>query len=140
MNARELELHEYRIDFSKMPCIYWSNSTKISYLKRRIIVWSIMYYEHNESCVSVLVYDAVSYQLVELQKQVSKEEFEKSTYYYVMHNFDGSTGFDIPSRLTEHDRQYLTHIANVIYNVWARNAKQKKRRRTSNDNFKRPTK
>ena len=128
MNEREKELHTYRIDFSKMPCVYWSNSTKISYLQRRIIVWSIMYYEHNESCVPDLVYDAVSYQLVELQKSVSKEEFEKSTYYYAMHNFDGSTGFDIPSRLTKYDREYLTHIANTVYKVWAKGSKQKKRR------------
>ena len=136
MNARENELYKYRIDFSKMPCVYWSDSTKISYLQRRIIVWSIMYYEHNESCVSDLVYDAVSYQLVELQNSVSKEEFEKSTYYYAMYNFDGSTGFDIPSRLTKHDREYLTNMANIIYNVWSRNANQKKRR-ISNDNSKR---
>lgn len=128
MNAREAELHKYRIDFSKMPCIYWSDSTKISYLQRRIIVWSIMYYEHNESCVSDLVYDAVSYQLVELQNKVSEEEFKKSTYYYAMYNFDASTGFDIPSRLTKHDREYLTHIANTIYRVWAKGSKRKKRR------------
>ncbi len=129
MNAREKELHKYRIDFSKMPCVYWSDSTKISYLQRRIIVWSIMYYEHNESCVSDLIYDAVSYQLVELQNNVSKEEFKKSTYYYAMHDFDGSTGFDIPSRLTKHDRKYLTELANKIYDMWVRNTRQKRRRK-----------
>lgn len=140
ISSRQDELLRYRIDFSKMPCIYWSDATKISYLQRRIIVWSIMYYEHNESCVSDLVYDAVSYQLVELQKQASKEEFEKSTYYYAMHDFDGSTGFDIPSRLTKYDRKYLTHIAGIVYESWRKNTRQKKRRRTSDDNSKRPTK
>ena len=106
------------IDFSNCPCIYWSDSTKISYLQRRIIVWSIMYYEHDESCVPDSVYDSVSHQLVELQKKASKEEFKKSTYYYAMHDFDGSTGFDIPSRLTKKDRQYLTHIARVVHEQW----------------------
>lgn len=106
------------IDFSKAPCIYWSNSAKISYLQRRIIVWSIMYYEHDESCVPDSVYDSVSHQLVELQKQATKEEFEKSTYYYAMHDFDGSTGFDIPSRLTKKDRDYLTHIASTVHKQW----------------------
>lgn len=110
------------IDFSKAPCIYWSNSTKISYLQRRIIVWSIMYYEHNESCVPDYVYDSVSHQLVELQNQTSKEEFEKTTYHYAMFDFDGSTGFDIPSRLTKKDRKYLTDLANVIYEQWKRNS------------------
>ena len=106
------------IDFSKAPCIYWSDSAKISYLQRRIIVWSIMYYEHDESCVPDYVYDSVSHQLAELQKKASKEELKKSTYYYAMHDFDGSTGFDIPSRLTKKDRQYLTQIANVIHEQW----------------------
>lgn len=106
------------IDFSKMPCAYWSNSTKISYLQRRIIIYSIMYYEHNESCISDFEYDSISRQLVELQKNTSKEEFEKSTYYYAMHDFDGSTGFDIPSRLTKKDRNYLTNLALIIYRRW----------------------
>lgn len=106
------------IDFSKAPCIYWSNSTKISYLQRRIIVWSIMYYEHNESCVPDSMYDSVSHQLVELQKQASKEEFEKSRYYYAMHDFDGSTGFDIPSRLTKKDHEYLRTLAMIIHDQW----------------------
>lgn len=117
------------IDFSKAPCIYWSDSTKISYLQRRIIIWSVMYYEHNESCVSDYEYDSVSYQLVELQKKASKEEFEKSTYYYAMHDFDGSTGFDIPSRLTKEDRDYLTNLANVIHDYWKRDARNKGEKR-----------
>ena len=106
------------IDFSKMPCAYWSNTTKISYLQRRIIIYSIMYYEHNESCISDFEYDSISRQLVELQKSASKEEFKKSTYYYAMHDFDGSTGFDIPSKLTKKDREYLTNLAWTIYSRW----------------------
>lgn len=106
------------IDFSKMPCVYWSNTTKISYLQRRIIVYSIMYYENNESCVSDYEYDSISHQLVALQKQASKEEWEESTYYYAMYDFDGSTGFDIPSRLTKEDHEYLTQMANMVYKQW----------------------
>ena len=106
------------VDFSKCPCIYWSDSTKISYLQRRIIVYSIMYYEHNESCVSDFYYDSISRQLAELQNSCSFEEFRKSTYYYAMHDFDGSTGFDIPSRLTEYDKKHLTMIATYIHDLW----------------------
>ena len=138
MNIRQEELQRHRIDFNQMPCIYWSDATKISYLQRRIIVWSIMYYEHNESCVSDLVYDAVSYQLVELQKNASKEQVRASTYYYAMHDFDGSTGFDIPARLTKYDKEYLTHIACMVYNMWLRDTgRSKKKRRKKNDNSKR---
>lgn len=106
------------VDFSKMPCAYWSDTTKISYLQRRIIIYSIMYYEHDESCVSDMEYDSISRQLVELQKSASKEDFERSTYYYAMYDFDGSTGFDIPSRLTKKDKNYLTHLAMVIHKRW----------------------
>lgn len=113
------------IDFSKCPCIYWSDSTKISYLQRRIIVYSIMYYEYDDSCVTDAFYDSISRQLVELQKSCSFEEFRKSTYYYAMYDFDGSTGFDIPSRLTKYDREYLTQVANHVYRLWEGKGKQK---------------
>lgn len=106
------------IDFSKCPCIYWSNTAKISYLQRRIIVYSIMYYEYDESCVSDAYYDSISRQLVALQNSCTEEEFKKSTYYYAMYDFDGSTGFDIPSRLTKNDREYLTQLAGNIRMHW----------------------
>lgn len=119
------------IDFSKMPCVYWSDVAKISYLQRRIIIYSIMYYEHNESCISDKEYDSMSYQLVELQKNFlysqiknnspvnAQKKIASSTQYgYAMHDFDGTTGFDIPSRLTKKDREYLTHLACVIHKKW----------------------
>lgn len=106
------------IDFKKAPCIYWTDSMKISYLQRRIIVYSIMYYEHNESCVTDAYYDSISHQLVELQNQATFEEFRKSTYYYAFYDFDGNTGFHIPSRLTKYDREHLTKIASIVYGFW----------------------
>lgn len=106
------------IDFSKGPCIYWSNTTKISYLQRRIIIYSIMYYEFDESCVSDYEYDSISRQLIELQKQATKEEFKKSKYYYAMKDFDGSTGFDIPSKLNKKDHEYLEFLARTIHEQW----------------------
>ena len=113
------------IDFSKCPCIYWSNIAKISYLQRRIIVYSIMYYEHDESCISDKEYDLISRQLVSLQKKARKEELDITTYYYAMYDFDGSTGFYIPSRLIKKDRDYLTHLAQVIHEQWVRKTDKK---------------
>jgi len=83
-----------------------------------------MYYENNESCVPDHVYDSVSHQLAQLQKEATQEEWEASTYYYAMYDFDGNTGFDIPARLTKSDRAYLGHIANVVYNQWKNGGKQ----------------
>lgn len=106
------------ISFDSMPCKYWDDSTKISYLQRRIIVYSIMYYELNESCVSDTTYDEISHQLVRLQSSVDEAEFKKSAYYYAMYDFDGSTGFDIPSRLTKEDKEHLTKIARIVHGNW----------------------
>lgn len=106
------------INFSIMPAIYWNNQTKISYLQRRIIVYSIMYYQYNESCVSDRFYDGISRQLVKLMEKCTKAELEQTQYWYAMYDFDGSTGFDIPDRLTAKDRTYLEHIANKVYTKW----------------------
>ncbi len=111
------------IDFNKMPCIYWSDSTKISYLQRRVLVYSIMYYENDESCVSDKYFDSIAHQLVAMQKE-NPTEFRKSTYYYAMHDFDASTGFNLPSRLTKYDRKYLNHIAATVHNSWVKNGKK----------------
>lgn len=124
------------IDFNNLPCKYWSDRTKISYLQRRIIVYSIMYYELNESCISDQQYDELSRQLMDLQSNCDFEEFRNSTYYYVMYNFDGSTGFDIPSRLTDYDYKYLLNIANHVYQIYlketGRNKEEKKKKGTKN--------
>lgn len=114
----------YQVDFSKPPVCYWSNSAKMSCLQRRIIVYSIMYYEHDESCVSDKHYDGISYQLVDMMKEYGWKEYRKTTYYYAMHDFNASTGFNIPSRLTKYDRNYLTQIAQQVHQQWVNDGKK----------------
>lgn len=106
------------IDFNKMPTIYWNNTTKMEYLQRRIIIYSIMYYELSESCVTDKFFDGISKQLVNLMKHSTNEQCEKTHYWYAMHDFDGTTGFDIPDRLNKEDRMYLTTIAKYICKQW----------------------
>ena len=113
------------IDFSKCPCIYWSDSTKISYLQRRIIVYSLMYYDMNESCISDFEYDSITRQLIQMQNEADPKELRKSTYYYVMRDFTGGTGFNIRSRLTRYDREYLTDIAEHVHKAWEENGKRR---------------
>lgn len=112
------------IDFSKVPCIYWSKTAKISYLQRRVIVYSIMYYEFNESCVSDAVYDGISKQLVRLQKEATEDEFKRTTYYYAMYDFEGSTGYYICSRLTKQDKEHLKRIAEFVLRLWRKERDQ----------------
>lgn len=129
-------IKEPGINFDCMPCKYWDDHVKISYLQRRIIVYSIMYYEMDESCISDKQYDAISYQLVHLQSSVPEAEWKKSTYYYAMYDFDGSTGFDIPSRLTKKDRAYLGNIARCVYKQWKSGTTLEERRAKLNANTK----
>lgn len=117
------------VNFDSMPCKYWDDCVKISYLQRRIIVYSIMYYEMDESCISDKQYDAISQQLVHLQQSVDLEEFKKSRYYYAMYDFDGSTGFNIPSRLVKEDREHLTNIAAWVLRNWKNDTSVEERRK-----------
>lgn len=106
------------IDFSKMPCIYWSEETKISYLQRRVIVYSIMYYEFNASCVTDFVYDAIVRQLTKMQKETDEKTLRSTKYFYVFYDFDGSTGFYLYSRLSEEDKRVLKTIAYDVLKLY----------------------
>ena len=90
----------------------WDTKTKVSYLQRKIIISSILYYDFNESPISDKQYDELSKQLVELQKDGG---IKGSQYEYVFYDFDGTTGFDLRSRLTTEDNEYLTHLA-ILFN------------------------
>ncbi|MDD4804580.1 MAG: hypothetical protein PHN69_05340 [Candidatus Pacebacteria bacterium] len=127
------------INFNSCPAIYWSDSTKISYLQRRIIVHSILYYESDKSVISDRQFDDLCHQLVQMQNEVDFAEFRKSTYYYAMHDFDGSTGFNIYGRLTKYDKEYLSQIAAHVYASWEKD-QEKTERGKPNAKTKRPNK
>lgn len=91
----------------------WGNTSKISHLQRRILIYSIAYYEYSESIVSDVIYDAISKQLVQIQKEFPKEA-ERSMYWYAMKDFEGSTGFDLVGKLTNKDREWLGKLTQFI--------------------------
>lgn len=101
-----------RFDF-KNP--YWSDSMKMSFLQRRIIVASIIYYELSGNIISDKDFDELSNQLVELMESATEEQKEFSTYWYCMYDFDGSTGFHLYGRLKRKDKEYLRQIAERIW-------------------------
>ena len=113
------------IDFDVMPCKYWSDQTKISFLQRRILVYSIQYYKLSETVISDKEYDSISRQLLQLQKIASKEDREGSQYWYVFNDFDANTGFDLYDRLTEEDQDYLTKIAAFVLSSYQRKGVRK---------------
>lgn len=102
------------INFNNMPCVYWDDATKISHLQRRVLIYSIMYYELDNSCVSDKQFDAISRQLVNMQGSVDDGVLVRTKYYYVFQGFDGSTGFDLPGKLTPEDLEYLTEQAEIL--------------------------
>ena len=99
---------------SYLPTRYWNNKTRIEYIQRRIIVFSIMYYELSESPLDDKQYDSIAYQLVEYMNTTPKEILEQTKYWYVFYDFDGSTGFYLPYRLTTEDKDYLYKIAQQV--------------------------
>lgn len=96
----------------------WPIEEKISYLQRRVIVHSILYYLMDSSVISDRDFDAISRQLVDMMKFVPIEVCEKSRYWYCMYNFDGNTGFDLYSRLTKKDKAYLSGIARLVIDLY----------------------
>lgn len=105
------------IDFGKPPCIYWSNVTKISFLQRRVLIYSIMYYELDRPILTDEQYDGISKQLVRMMSETPKDELKKTEYWYCMNDFDGTTGFDLYGRLSPEDQHCLLEIANVVLGV-----------------------
>lgn len=104
--------------FSTYPSNTWDNITKLSFLQRRVIIYSILYYSMDQSILSDQEFDALGRQLVDLMNNSTKEEKQKSRYWYAMDTFDGSTGFYIYSRLNKVDREYLSHLAGLILENW----------------------
>lgn len=101
------------VDFDKMPMRYWDIKTKIEYLQRRIIVYSIAYYELNNNIVSDKYYEEVSNQLLVLQKE-NKSVVKETMYGYIFQDYDGSTGFDLYHRLNKKDKDYLMEITQMV--------------------------
>ena len=91
----------------------FSEIDKINYLQRKIILNSVMYYVYNKSFVSDKYFDDISHQLVEMQKSLEntgKSPRTSTEYGYMMYDFDGSTGFDLYSRLSSRDRDKINQM------------------------------
>lgn len=89
---------------------------QISFLQRYIIIHSIIYYEFNNGVISDRQYDEYAKYLYKLILSNNKE-FTNSQYYYVYYDYNPATGFDLRSRLTKEDNEYLTKLAlNILHN------------------------
>lgn len=100
--------------YKRPPFVWWDLVPQISFLQRRIIVYSIAYYDLNNNIISDRDYDAQCRLLVKLMQEADEIQLRASEYYYCMHDFDGTTGFDIRGRLTTEDREKLTNLARYL--------------------------
>ena len=92
----------------------WDTKTRIEYLQRRIIIASYLYYEKDWSPIDDWTYEELSKQLMDLMQGF---DIALTHYGYVFTDYDGSTGFDLFYKLNEEDKEHLTYIANIIYEV-----------------------
>ena len=88
----------------------WDKITCINYLQRKIILNSIAYYKYDKSFLEDSYFDEMSHQLVQMQKGFTGNLEADTEYGYMMDDFDGSTGFDLPDRLSPGDKDYLTNM------------------------------
>lgn len=96
------------MDFKRNP--YFTVLEKIELLQRWIIVHSIVYYNLGQSIVTDSQFDNNCYQLVKLMDKYPKEA-KLSHYSCYFKGFDGSTGFDLPRKLSPGDEIKLSHDA-----------------------------
>lgn len=110
----------------------WDLLTKINYYQRKIILNCIMYYEYDKSFLTDNYYDSISHELVKMQKELDKSRRydvkRDTTYGYMMYDFDGNTGFDLPKRLNTKDYDYLNNIC--AYKLFLNDKKQNNNKKT----------
>ena len=92
---------------------YWTNEMKISHLERRILIYSIAYYDYDESIVSDNDYEEISRQLIEMCKKHTND-FRQSELFYIFFDYDGSTGFHLSKRLIKKDRNKFYYYVEVL--------------------------
>lgn len=95
--------------------VYWTDKMKIDFLQRVVLIHSYLYYEKDTTLWSDKKYDEVVKQLTLIQKQKTEQWIKHNTQYgYCFYDFDGTTGFDLCSRLKEEDRPLIKAIVEHI--------------------------
>ena|SRR5690554_2398356 len=81
-------------------------SDQVEIIKRRrnqLVIHSLIYYEFNANIIDDYTYDAWSKELAELQAKYPSES-AAAPLSEMFADFDGSTGYQLVGRATEHQR------------------------------------
>lgn len=103
-----------KIELNKMPFIYFSDKAKAEYMQRRIVVYSIVYYELNQNIISDHDFDMLCNQYIKFVTRMTLDDLKSTRYYYLFKDFDGSTGFHLCHNMTLDDQRYLYMIADNV--------------------------
>lgn len=94
---------------------YFTDSMRISFLQRVVLIHSYLYYELNTTKQSDKWFDEVSQQLTEMQENKTEHWIKHNTTYgYCFYDFDGKTGFDLWHRLKKADKKAIRSITAII--------------------------
>lgn len=92
---------------------YWATRTKLDLLAKWLIVHGIIYYDLGTSLVDDKAWDSNAKQYVWLARS-NPDKVQSSRWGYVMHDFDGSTGFHLYNRLKRKDKTQLLNLAKQL--------------------------
>ena len=96
---------------------YREPKEKLESLQFNILFHSMCYYVFNDNFVTDKQYDATCQQYLECAAQ-NKKDLKETKFYYVFKDFDGNTGFDLISRLSEAHRESVRR--RVKHCLWLR--------------------
>lgn len=91
----------------------WDEVTCISHLQRKILYYSILYYEYDISLIDDQEYDRLAHGLAKAMKECDDDNLTK--YYYIFYDYEGSTGYYLVDRLTGEDKEVIMSL--VMYAV-----------------------
>lgn len=98
----------------KFP-VYWTETEKINFLQRIILIHSYLYYEKDAPAWTDKKFDEVSKQLADMQRPKTAIWIQDKTQYgYAFYDFDGSTGFYLFHRLDRKDKKQIIGISENI--------------------------
>lgn len=90
---------------------YWSESEKAALLERWILVHSYLYYENDTQVVSDNVFDSNCHQYLKIVSGLSGHQSQWSGTFK---DFDGSTGFDLYSKLSKEQKVKIKKDAEML--------------------------
>lgn len=102
--------HDFQLDDTQ------SCGDRIQHLRMRILVHSYLYYELDQNILSDREFDALAYELVELQTK--HPEVSEAVWYErdAFRDFDGSTGFHLPYKQNEVIQQIAQILIDTVGN------------------------